>query len=184
MATKIRRIIPMHSNRKTIQTPVLTPAYLAQSAYAFAYAILWDGQAVSHKEAHFCIAILDDYFKECKNLRQGFIVFCEQVQMAHRSKQRAPIYSTLLSPSEWFTHLYSKDQSHWQSWYSELLRMRTKIPELLKGHALLAHLYLDYIEKPTPGTFHKGHKRLMKSNASHALNCYYKVVVYYNYEPF
>lgn len=183
MKAKTLHLAPMESGRvEKKEKPELTPDYLSRCAFAFAYALLWDGEPVSTKDKKESIALLNKFFQSFERPRRGLLILCERIQL-EAMRYRIPILGSVHAqePAGWMEETLAQNGTLLSEWYERLLQARMNTFMHRKDECQLALQYLSYVMNPTARTFRRGRRRLFSARAYKSIGNYYHVVLFYNY---
>jgi len=150
---------------------------LANAAWQFAYAALWQEQHFYPKEEERVKQEITNYFHSSPDHQKAFVTFCERIILANR--YLAGEQSRYLPhPSIWFNKHFQYGFPETLSQHSKLQQKREETPDYCEGISLLANSYWLYTNKPYGKAFIKCRKKLLHLKEYGLIQLFYNAIIY------
>jgi hypothetical protein len=131
---------------------IFSEDHLIDTAWLFAYSILWNHQAFSHTEKQEAKFYISQYILPAKNPRKAFLNFCQRVVLA---RQHIELLNTdfLSLPSLWLDSENEEGYAITREWLEGIKTLRFSLPSYQIGLRAIAEAVLEFSEEPTSKNF-------------------------------
>lgn len=125
---------------------------LVDTAWLFAYTMLWNHQTFSGNEIKEAKYYIKEYITTAKNPRKAFLNFCQRIIIA---RQNAAVLNTdyLALPSLWFDAENIEGFAATKEWLQAVKSIRYSLPTYQIELRALAEAVLEFSEEPTAKNF-------------------------------
>lgn len=152
---------------------------LTNAAWAFARALLWQHQALSHSEVRNSKEHISAYLQAAPDQEQALHAFCERVALAERYLS-AGISTYLPLPSVWLNPHYEHGFTATLPWLTSIREKQERVPGYMVQVTLIAEFYTRYVYRAA-GAVRRCRRRLMAQRAYGMLQHFYNAIIHFNY---
>jgi len=164
MKTFSRRAFPFLGILKGLQ-------HLINTAWLFAYSLLWNNQVFSVSEKEEAKRCIRDLILTGKDTYTAFLIFCQRVILARQRIDELPADSLAL-PSVWFDGNNAEGFEVTKEWFHDLKLIRSSLPNHKKELKALAEAVMEFSEEATQKNFHYWRDYFIDRNEPVLLNVF------------
>lgn len=127
-------------------------AALSNTAWTFAYSVLWNSTQFSSKEIQAAKEKITAYLRLATDPRKAFLIFCQRVLLA-RFLHYPVADDCMPLPSDWLDRTNKKGFAATKQWYNNIKMLRESLPQFQYELKALAEAVLEFGEEPTGKNF-------------------------------